>query len=76
MGINRGRQRRGELREQAKVLAEERATRTPAQQLALLDERLGAGVGAGKERAQLLQMIADLQSVERVAESAMKKIKK
>jgi len=52
-GINRGRQRKAELQERAKVLAEERATRTPAQQLALLDARLGEGVGACKERAKL-----------------------
>jgi len=58
MGINRGRQRRSELQERAAELAEERAARTPAQQLALLDERLGAGVGAQKERARLAQEIA------------------
>jgi hypothetical protein len=34
-------------------LAEERAKRTPKQQLALLDKRLGKGKGAKKERAQL-----------------------
>ena len=56
-GINRGYQRRAEIAERVKVLAEERATRTPAQQLALLDERLGAGVGASKERAQLAKEI-------------------
>ena len=54
MGINRGRQRRSELQEQAKVLAEERATRTPAQQLAMLDKRLGKDTGARKERAKLV----------------------
>ena len=56
-GINRGRQRRAELQERAKVLAEERAARTPAQQVAVLDARLGAGVGARKERAQLAKEI-------------------
>ena len=52
-GINRGRQRRAEIAERVKTLEEERATRTPAQQLAVLDQRLGKGVGATRERAKL-----------------------
>ena len=56
-GINRGHQRRQELSEKAAELAEARAARTPTQQLALLDERLGAGVGASKERAKLAALI-------------------
>jgi len=56
-GINRGFQRRAELVERVKVLAEERAARTPAQQVAVLDTRLGEGVGARKERAQLAKEI-------------------
>ncbi len=52
--INRGRERKAELQAQAQVLAEERASRTPAQQLALLDTRLGKGKGARKERAKLI----------------------
>ena len=51
-GIYRGRQRKAELQERIKVLEEERATRTPAQQLKVLDVRLGEGVGARKERAK------------------------
>jgi hypothetical protein len=45
------------LAERAEALAEERAARTPAQQGAVLDARLGAGVGARKERAQLAKEI-------------------
>tara|TARA_R110002020_G_scaffold50716_6_gene143104 strand:+ start:2687 stop:2875 length:189 start_codon:yes stop_codon:yes gene_type:complete len=53
MSINRGRKRREELRAQAVELAEQRATRSPKQQLTLLDQRLGKDVGAKKERAKL-----------------------
>jgi hypothetical protein len=51
------RTRRYELQERATVLAEERATRTPAQQIKILDQRLGEGVGATKERARLQHQI-------------------
>jgi hypothetical protein len=37
----------------AEELAEARAKRTPKQQLALLDKRLGKGKGAKKEREKL-----------------------
>ncbi len=40
------------------VNAEERAERTDKQQLALLDKRLGKGVGAKKERARLAKRTA------------------
>jgi len=74
-GINRGRQRRAELQERAKVLAEERASRTPAQQLALLDARLGEGEGACKERAKLIaEMLPRIDAAE--AKKEMKKIAK
>ena len=51
--INRSNHRREELREEAIVRASERASRTNKQQLDLLDKRLGAGVGAAKERKAL-----------------------
>ena len=60
--INRGRRRRSELEECAEIRREERAQRSPAQQLAVLDERLGKEVGAVKERARLLEMIDRLAS--------------
>jgi hypothetical protein len=43
--------------EQAARLAAERATRSPQQQLAELDLRLGKGEGAKKERARLKRLI-------------------
>jgi hypothetical protein len=74
-GINRGRQRRAELQERIKVLAEERAARTPAQQLKVLDTRLGKGVGACKERAKLAgEIVAQAQKA--VDKSKKKKKKK
>jgi hypothetical protein len=51
--INRSSQRREELREEAAVRANERASRTNKQQLDLLDNRLGDGIGAFKERKVL-----------------------
>lgn len=56
------------LREERKVA---RASRTPEQQLALLDERLGENVGAKKERARLQKEIADQK-----AKATAKKTKK
>ena len=44
-----------ERRQRAGELAEARSKRSAAQQLALLDERLGVGVGAVKERKRLEQ---------------------
>ena len=72
--INRGRQRKAELQAQAKVLTEERATRTPAQQLALLDARLGEGMGARKERAKLIaEMLPPLPEAKNETKKAAKK---
>lgn len=49
----KGAKRHRERSENAKKLAEERAKRSPKEQLALLDQKLGKGEGAKKERARL-----------------------
>jgi len=51
--INRGHQRREELRERAAERKEVRDKLTPTQQLRALDYRLGKGEGAAKERRRL-----------------------
>jgi len=53
----KGSSARGARRERAEALAEERAKRTPQQQLARLDEMFGKGKGATKERAKLAKLI-------------------
>jgi len=53
------RHRREARRKAAEEMAEVRATRTPKQQLALLDKRLGKGKGAVRERAALEKQLAD-----------------
>ena len=50
---------RDERRKRAEALAEERAKRTPEQQIARLDQMFGEGKGAVKERAKLAKRIAD-----------------
>ena len=52
-----GRRSKSDLKEEAGVRAEERANRTPAQQIALLDKKLGKGVGAKKERKRLSSLL-------------------
>ena len=53
----RGSQAREHRHKKALALAEEISKRSPRQQLALLDERLGEGLGAEKERAKLKALI-------------------
>lgn len=45
-------------RQTAIELAEERAKRSSQEQLAILDHRLGVGMGAVKERARLQERLA------------------
>lgn len=49
--------RRTARREDAQERQTERNERTPQEQLAILDRRLGKGVGATKERAKLAELI-------------------
>ncbi len=55
--INRGQQRREELRERAAERREVRDKMTPAQQLRSLDYRLGKGEGAVRERERLEALV-------------------
>lgn len=48
-------------REDAKKRKEERDRRSPQQQLDLLDQRLGRGIGAKKERERLLNQIRQMK---------------
>ena len=57
--INRGHRRLAELRDEAETRRQERTQRSPAEQLSLLDQRLGAGVGAEKERDQLASLTVE-----------------
>jgi hypothetical protein len=70
--INRGSQRKEELRIRAQEIAEARAQRSSAQQIELLDVRLGKEVGARRERAKLVPLL----SVEKKAEKIEKKEKR
>ena len=74
--INRGKQRREQLRVQAAELTQARAARSHEQQIAVLDNKLGEGMGATRERARLARLIQkrdadkrDRQKVEAKRES-------
>ena len=71
--INRGRQRRHELRERAKELQEARAERTSAQQIKVLDDRLGVGVGARKERGRLKDLMETKHTIKKKSRSKERK---
>lgn len=51
----------------------ERRQRTPEEQITLLDERLGRGIGAKKERGRLNQQIADAKAPKRPEDSGKSK---
>jgi hypothetical protein len=55
--INRGRVRREELQLEAEERASARASRSNGEQIALLNSRLGLGVGSVRERSRLESMI-------------------
>lgn len=50
----------------AKELEVERAKRSPSDQLKVLDQKLGAGNGAKKERARLQDIINEKDNVKKV----------
>ena len=56
--MSKGQAARKARHDEAMQLQEERNQRSPRQQLAVLDRRLGADLGAKKERARLQAMIA------------------
>ncbi len=51
--MRRGKADREIRKQQAETRAEERAKRSPQEQIELLNTRLGAGTGAARERARL-----------------------
>lgn len=51
--------KQAERHAEAQARQAERDARSPEQQIALLDNMLGVGVGAAKERTRLAQTIAD-----------------
>ena len=56
--MRRGTIAKKERVERAQARQEARGGRTPQQQLGILDEKLGSGVGAVRERKRLLQMLS------------------
>ena len=57
--MNRGPQRRADLLEVVEENKSARTKRSPQQQLDLLDERLGAGIGASRERKRLQGLLTN-----------------
>ena len=57
--INRSTKRKGTKREEALKRQELRDKRTPQEQLEVLDNKLGVGVGAIKERYRLIKIIEE-----------------
>ena len=53
--------RKQQRRDFAKKQQNERDKRSPKEQLALLDERLGVGIGATRERIKLTELIETIQ---------------
>jgi len=57
--INRSRGRKEQLRKEAAERLESWQAKSPVEQLKALDERLGEGVGATKQRTRLQEKIAE-----------------
>jgi len=65
--LKRSKEARAIRREKAESLAAKRSERTPEQQLKRLDERLGKGEGACKERHRLRHANPDEENKEEVS---------
>ena len=74
--IDRSRGRREQLSQEAEERLAAWRAKSPAEQLKALDERLGEGVGATKQRTRLQKQIAEAAKVASKAQRAKAKNKK
>lgn len=72
----RNRHRHEQRHQDALKRQDERDGRSPAEQLRLLDARLGKGVGAKKERARLTRLLGGTKAVKKTNRRRKKKQEK